>query len=455
MNQVSRYWTWIRIDEKQGCKSLEILIAKSFFLAQFSQISDQKVQSQLFTWFQEAEPQRNNQPTEAEVCLRCFISGLIKQVCIRLEVDFGRNHGFTHRDLFPFVLDDVEINFSLKKLKDSYIPQAAKILSTFDPSRSNLATWTNRITKQERSLNLFLLEQGVYLLSDWAILNDTNPKQLERIYENFHQLSSQEIKQAQALLVSYHQVYRRDRWEKRKRGERGKCTLPTPEQLQEITKLFYLQTKVLLSQEFILKELQKLADLLREYRIHVRRGSLPTKPLDDNNSNLVARLAQEDNLPKEEEEFLVFYQEQLVKCLDQAIAEVIGDRKQKLRKKDVATAKKYLQALSLFHCQNKTMGEIAPLIGLRAQYQVTRLLKLKQLRVDIQQLTMQFLLKKVIKQSKSYLKPQQLQKLQQQIEEALEEQVQALIAEAESEVSKQSNLPKNSLFIQRMRKYLC
>ncbi|EDX78320.1 hypothetical protein MC7420_8058 [Coleofasciculus chthonoplastes PCC 7420] len=65
--------------------------------------------------------------------------------------------------------------------------------------------------KQHRELNRFLLEQGVYLISDWAILNDTTPNQLSRIYRDFHHLTDREIQQARILLRSYHSIYRRDR----------------------------------------------------------------------------------------------------------------------------------------------------------------------------------------------------------------------------------------------------
>jgi hypothetical protein len=48
--------------------------------------------------------------------------------------------------------------------------------------------------------NAFLLEHEVYLVSDWAILNDTSSKQLQRIFSQFHHLTSQEIQQAMQLL---------------------------------------------------------------------------------------------------------------------------------------------------------------------------------------------------------------------------------------------------------------
>jgi hypothetical protein len=56
----------------------------------------------------------------------------------------------------------------------------------------------------------------VYFISDWAILNDTKSKQLQRILAEFHHLSESEIRDSCILLESYHAVYRRDRLEQRR-----------------------------------------------------------------------------------------------------------------------------------------------------------------------------------------------------------------------------------------------
>jgi hypothetical protein len=56
----------------------------------------------------------------------------------------------------------------------------------------------------------------VYFISDWAILNDTKSKQLQRILAEFHHLSEFEIRYSCILLESYHAVYRRDRLEQRR-----------------------------------------------------------------------------------------------------------------------------------------------------------------------------------------------------------------------------------------------
>ena len=124
-----------------------------------------------------------------------------------------------------------------------------------------------------------LLEHGVYLVSDWAILNDTNSKQLQRIFSQFHHLTSREIEQATQLLGSYHAVYRAQRLLQRQAGTKGQCQPPTTEQLCQIQERLSTQANQRLSPETVMTQLQAMVSRLREYQIHVRGGSLPTESL--------------------------------------------------------------------------------------------------------------------------------------------------------------------------------
>ncbi|MEO0688287.1 MAG: hypothetical protein AAFY76_25315, partial [Cyanobacteria bacterium J06649_11] len=114
----------------------------------------------------------------AELCLRCYISGLIIAVCSDLGVRFGNDNGFSRKDLLPFVLDDEVLLQSSRN--NSYKSLATLIMQTFDSSKGSLKTWVNRYVKQHPEIHRFLLEHGIFLISDWAILNDTNPKELQR-----------------------------------------------------------------------------------------------------------------------------------------------------------------------------------------------------------------------------------------------------------------------------------
>jgi len=468
MSAVSRYWRLIRIDAAGNRKAEEIALAKAFFLSRFPQFAsggnlpDAGVQRQLLSWFRSNLPETDiSNQNLAEMCLRCLISNSIEQACIQLETNFGSNHGFTRYDLFPLVLTDVATSWKQKSAlfqqgtlsSTTYTSLATEILQTFEPERSSLATWTTRLVKHHRELKAFLVEHGVYLISDWAILNDTTPKQLQRIFLEFHQLTEVEIEQAAILLESYHAVYRRDRLASRLAGNTGQCPIPTPEQLHQIAQAFQNKTQRLLKTQEIFRRLQDIAEQLRQYRIHVQRGSPLTESLDDPNLHSIEpRIHTGENLIFEAEQidFLAFYRQQFIDCLDQALAKVTRDRLTSLQRKDFQQAQQFLMALHLFHCQGQSMGEIAPLIGLQAQYQVTRLLKLKDFRALVRQTMIETLLPCILEKAIAHTDPERLQALDQQVESALNEQISQLIQEVETEGTKSKNLPFKSLFAKRL-----
>lgn len=456
MGAASIYWRFLSIDAAGRRKSEQILTAKAFFQQQFPQfiaqpdVPDASIQRQLLQI--SSNPDTTNR-LDAQMCLRCFISSQIEQTCIQLESQFGENHGFTRYDLFPFVLDDVIV----ASPRSSYQSLAIEILQTFNPERGNLSTWTNRLVKHHRELNSFLLEHGVYLVSDWAILNDTNSKQLQRIFLEFHHLTPAESQQASTLLESYHAVYRRDRLASRMSKVRGQCPLPTVEQLQRIAQIFHLKANESLSAEDVMNLLQDIAELLRQYRIHVRGGAPPTESLDNSDNRVTDAINRVSTSADDEDDntdFLRFYRRQFIDCLDQSLDKVISDRVTKLTRKNDEMAQQFTNALHLFHCQGQSMGAIAPLVGLQAQYQVTRLLKLKEFRADVRQYMLNSLLRSILDKATSYTNPKRLKTLEKQVETALEEQISAAIQEVENESAQAKNRPLSSLFAQRLCRQL-
>ena len=467
----SKYCQLMRLEATGRSKVEEIVSAREFLQKQFpeliaqTEVPDLVIQRQLLSLLDNgskklAEDTKNQ--LMAQTCLRCFISRQIEQVCIQLEVQFGQEHGFNRYDLFPFVLDDTlddSRNTGSSRVNQStYKSLSMKILETFDPEKANLSTWTTRLVKQNRELNSFLLEHGVYLISNWAILNDTTPKQVGRILAEFHHLTSPEIKQAGFLLESYHAIYRHDRLKQRTKVK-GKCQSPSQGQLERIAYLLNQKTDLVLSSENVLFQLQELAELLRHYRIYVRSGKLfAQKSLDNSDTNterIQASLIQtESEDESEQREFFQLYRQQFLTCLQKSIESVIQNRFKRLNCKSSHKAQQFLTALKLFHCQGKSMGEIALLVELKAQYQVTRLLKLKQLRADVRQKMLQQLRERTLAQATNYAAQHQLQQLEQKVEAALEEQIGEIIQAAETEASIAHNSFPASLFAQHLCRYL-
>lgn len=477
MSAASRYWTIVKIEAAGKRKIEAIPSVKTFFLASFpeftpeSEVPDALIQRQLLHWMREAtEPETKDTSKRylSELCLLCFISIQIERVCLQLEAQFGTEHGFTCNDLLRCVLDDDSRRLRRNappSVSTSYQSLPQEILQSFNPEQSSLGTWTTRLVKHHREINTFLLEHGVYLVSDWAILNDTSSKQIQRIFSQFHQLTSFEIEQSKQLLDSYHAVYRAQRLQSRQQGIKGQCLPPTREQLEQMGMRLLTQTGERFRPETIMAKLQEMASRLRDYRIHVRGGSLPTDSMDapvttnaSADRTWFRDFIDDRNTTDDQTEFLLSYRQQFITCLDQAIAKVTEDKAGKLHHKDPQKAEKFLTALQLFHCEGKSMGDIAKAVNLQAQFHVSRLLQLKSFRADIQQQFLVLLRDRVIEQAKIYTDPERLNALSKQIEEALDEQVTQLIQEAATEASTatgtKNQTTTTSLFAERLCLYL-
>ncbi|MCC5610468.1 hypothetical protein LC612_27890 [Nostoc sp. CHAB 5834] len=470
MGVASRYWQLVKIDAAGRRQVQAIARAKAFFSDVFSGIAcgghnaisttgyayadnndvpDAEIQLQLVQLSRDAPADRC---LLAQRCLLCFISWQIEQVCLQLETNFGIAHGFNCSDLLPYVLDDD----GRLEPTGSYQCLSRKILQSFDPDQSSLTTWTTTKVKQYPALNQFLLESGLYLVSDWAILNDTRPKQLERIFREFYSLTPKEIEYFVIFLESYHLVYRAQRLQQRSLGIRGKCLPPTTQQLQEIALNIQSQSGQMPKSETVMAQLQKLASLLRQYRIHVRGGFLPTTSIDvlGKQSILNADVSNPGENEDEQAEFLQLYRPEFLACLDQALAVVITSRVKQLLPKKGDKAQKFLTALQLVYCQQMPMTEIASRLELRAQDAVTRLLKLKEFRADVQQQLLVILRDRVLDLAKNYFDTGRLETLEDQISSALESHISTVIRDAKISSQTPQSIVISNLFSQQLCRYL-
>lgn len=429
-------------------------------------LSDPVIQRQLWEMIQGSP---TNTMTDdallAGLCLRCCISNVIDQVCSQLAQQFGTTHGFTTADLLPLVLDTRPYSKRLKEIaivqqrEGQYESLTSRILRTYSPSQGSLTTWTIQLVRRDRTLNQFLLEQGVYLISDWAILNDSTPQQVEQVLLEFHQLTPYESQAASQLLRCYHAVYRRDR--RLNHAARKRCYEPTLLQLGRIGKL--LQTidvslsRTLSSEGQILERLKILASQLREYRIYRRGGTPRIHSTDDvkyriNGLMMVAPSAK--STEEEQDHFLEQFRAQVLNSLDDAIDGVIASNISQLKRRRNNQSQHYIEGLYRFHCSGESMGTMAPVLGLKAQYQVSRLLNLKTLRTDIRQRMLESLGDRVRKQAQPYLSLAQLKDLDLQLDQILTEQVDQLFADAAVEASTNTACVFKSLYANRLCHYL-
>ena len=464
MGSASRYWRLVRIDASGQRRVEEIEAARVFFQRHLSdeQLDDALIQQELLRLYKGSTEVSNSDRHLAGCCLRCFISQQIEQVCVQLESRFGSQHGFSRRDLFPFVLTDEGDRGAARRTMTAYRSLALDIIDTFEPSRSDLGAWTARQVRHHRELNRFLQERGVHLITDWAILNDTKLKQLRQILSEFYRLTPIEVEQACALLEIYHEVYREARRQQiQENGGNAKerCIAPTEDQLKQMSQFLQEEANLLLSSAGVLNKLQTLATQIRRYRIYKRGGGFLTDSFDQPEIRMAAEGIQtEEDDDESADEFLTFYREQLLQCLDQAIAQATTERctyLQGKKGKNLEKSERFLTALRLLHCHGLSMAEIALQTG-SAEYQVIYLLKLKEFRGLVRQRLLGLLGDRILDKAKLYANPQRLQELDRQLEAALEEQIAELMKQAEQEMfTGNRNSPPRSLFACRVCHTLC
>jgi len=446
MASTSWYWTLIQLKSSGGYSTQVVASARLFFQQQFPELpcpgkvdtqEDRHIQQQLIADLEHSSTAPNLQ-LQAERCLRCYISHQILYVCIDLQTKFGQDHGFNLDDVLGIVLNDVDLSQPIFNSSGgaSFLPFAADVLKTFNPQVSSLSTWASMLTRQQSELNDFLLDYGILQQSNWALLNDKTPDDLRRILTDPFNFPAIEIDQTCRLINSYHAVYRRDR-----RGSRGKCKPPSESQLLEIQQLLGFT----LAPAEILAKLIEISDYLRQYRL-IKKGRLPSVSMDDSEANptLESRIKEvnnpEESAPSEDRQQLY---ELINDCLDQAIKEAIDQRRSYLHKQSPEKACQYSLALKLYCCDQKTMAEIAIAVGLSAQWQVTRLLKLDDFLASIRRCLIKHLKDRLLAliQSEeftaSYLNSEQLQTLE-------AEHLTAIIDKP------RANSPANSFFIQRL-----
>lgn len=446
MGEVSRYWQFVGINAAGNRRIQAIAAAQSFFTAQFpdctgEEVIDAPIQQKLLKIMRSDSIAASQISNLAETCLRCWISNQTDWICQDLVRQFGQTGSFSWADLYSLVLDDL----SRRPATDSsYRSIARRILQTLNLDQGQLSTWTKRLVLGE--LNPFLLDCGIYLISDWALLNGTTPDRLRRLCDRTFQLPKTTTDRMVQLLTAYHAIYRRDRLQQRA-NSRSKCQPPTPEQLDQMVN--YLAASDSTSR--VLKELQSIAQLIRQARRPKQTS------IDDPNNhaliNDVNHAAFVDDSPLEsiaENELLNRYRRDFFTCLEQSFEQALNQRRAEMNAEKFTDV--FLPALCLFHCESLAMGKIAKTIN-RTQSTISRLLKLDQLRTNVRQTLLLKLRDRVRTLAATYTDQARLEAIDQELDSLLSEQIDPMIAEAEAEAST-PNRPRKSLFSRQLCRYL-
>lgn len=455
MVEASRYWTIRRINSvNQSCV---IKRAREYFKQQFPQFYDvtvlsqeqnQLVQDLLLSQFKNQEHQIDiYQRAIAGLCLRCFVSYDILGAVRRLVSNFGLKYHFNVDDILPLVLNDdgqslIVLNdegTSQQVLDGNGQPQhssynvfAVEVLRTFQRSLTSqsLRNWTYSLIKQNSELQNFLLrEYGLCLESDWALLNKAKPDRLDGLNH--------------LLVDAFHRVYRRDR---RQQRQRGRCLEPSTIQLNEMLAILQASGVMSNSPSELMRELRRVAESVRQDKIWQQRGypyylqSLETTDPDTGEIDPPDPNANVDLEEAEENEWLEFCREQLIEVLIWAIEQGIRDRVADLqnRRRYAVFASRLIPGLKLFYCQSMSQRQIAEMLEMTNQTQVTRILQPKELLTQVRFLTVNTLLERVLERANEFgligvsQEPDYLSNLMEQVEVFVDDE---LFNQAMAEIS--------------------
>jgi hypothetical protein len=423
MSRFNQYWTLITPTATGQPKTQPQTTAQDLIQQVHPEASansevpnDRQLQRQLLTLATSGSSLDFKHP--ATLALRCYISHQTLAICRDLAKKFGQKHLFSASDLLGYVLDD---NGKPQTPDSPYRIHSAQILKKFDPAKASLSTWTKQIIQTDDGLNQFLNQQGLRLISDWALLNHAaSPGKIKRLLKDAPTLS-----QTLALVNAYHQVYRQARV---LNGERGPCKAPSPQQCQTISdRLTPLSFSLPADQ--VLDELLNLAKLIREDDIATKRGAPPSQSLDIPDQQAQLEVLVSNSEPEIEDDIpwqLLSdrYQTELSACLHSAAKDVISTRHQRLKPQKAAI---YPRAMALFYCEGWKMTEIAPHLGINDQSGITRLLELKQFRADLRHSVIACLQSKLSEILSPHMPPAQLANLDQRLDENLGIQLDQLI----------------------------
>ena len=183
------------------------------------------------------------------LCLRCHISHPVEAWMRVLYGRFKDNYDLDLMAIASYGLDDMGSEllriardqptkpFSHSALADlppgMVSPFSAEVLRTYDSNRCGLPHWARQKIQCHNELKAYLRQQGLLLISDWALLADTSPKRIRDSWESCGD-SGHPLTQLLALHQRYKPLYREAMAAYRQRTGKGSGWQPDQEFLQAL-----------------------------------------------------------------------------------------------------------------------------------------------------------------------------------------------------------------------------
>jgi hypothetical protein len=479
----SRYWTICVITlTLKGYAETQSEAAKTFFENEFPELSTKEtllkrqnkyIQEHLWQICHNYSLDLK-QRALALLCMRCYVSHPIVKHC-QIIANKNSNIPNLFADLLPYVLNDdgktlIVVDSDNKtqlKLNENSETQLIKgkffnveILKTFNPSLPNnkasesLDNWSMRLTQQNDDLQNFLLENRIWIPSDWSLLCKDISKKLHSDF----------IDGDRYCIEVFHDIYRRDRL---KSCQGGRYSKPTDGQLEKMRRLLRDRKIIFDSNEQLAEYLRKIAEILRNNDYHIITGTPKAIPIesvlqhenDNSFSSLDELYANNPNSEDfEEAESRSLLNELPIQVLPQAIPLGVSRSVDFLKKSRnySAYAQKFTEGVQLYYRINNPLS----LKEIAEQWKISwakarRIFKFHEFIENIESLSVEIGMG-IIKQSNCFeneisCNPNELQKIAQELRSYLFERI---FRDAFAELTASRQTYKNSLFAQLLRQYI-
>lgn len=493
-----RYWTISIITNPldkdyrltKGYRNKQLKIAKDFFENEFGELiksshqnnqnnqNNQYINAYLWKIFHDSTTDIHKRAL-AGLCLRCYISHAIVKSC-HLIANKNSDYSQIFVNSLPYVLNDdgnslIFVDWDNNNqliLKDNghtqLIPKEGKffsveILRTYNFNLSDnkksesLDNWCIRLTRQNKDLQTFLLECGVWVPSDWSLLCGEIPQSLDTHFTN-NQLHFIEV---------FHRVYRRDR---RKSRQRGKCCEPTQLQLKEMRSLLQSKDIVLSSTDELIQHFKDITEILRQDMYCTKTGSPKADSIDVGTSpEDKDDCFSKPNIPDtkswnceeiEEIELRKLLSELPDLVLFRAISKIIPQRIAFLAKKKNYSiyAPKFIEGIKLYYqIENPlSLREIAALWEINWS-KARRIFKFRELIENTQSSSEKIFMNKIKEKASNFFvneiscDPNNLKQIAAEVRDFLHE---IAFKEAYAEITASKSIYKKSLFAKVLRYYI-
>ena len=155
------------------------------------------------------------------LCLRCRVSHPLEAWLLATHRQFQQTRGIELLAMAGFALDDegrltipigTDTNtvFSYAEIasrpKGLMSPFTAEVIRTYDPALCGLPHWARLKIQSHNGLKAYFKENGLLLISDWALLRNSSPKRVRQACED-HLRSASTVSSLLALHLRYGPLY--------------------------------------------------------------------------------------------------------------------------------------------------------------------------------------------------------------------------------------------------------